>query len=125
MTNKRHIHFPESARLSRLQLNEMTGRVKPSVADIAYSFVRKVKTINFKNFPLWLLPLALGLLFFRLSGVETEPDSAWYTALAMSLQQGLGFRGPNWETVFRAPVFPAMLTVVFSVLGTSVKTANP
>lgn len=72
--------------------------------------------------PVWVLPLAVSLLFFRLSGVQAEPDSAWYAATAASLLHGLGYKGSNWETLFRAPTFPTLLMAAFVILGFSVKT---
>ncbi len=43
---------------------------------------------------LWLVPLGLGALLFTTPGVKLGPDGAWYMALGLNIQNGLGY--VNW-----------------------------
>ncbi|RME43469.1 MAG: hypothetical protein D6791_15355, partial [Chloroflexi bacterium] len=86
---------------------------------VALSRSRSVWNLR-PHVPVWLLPLALGLLFFRLAGVLGEPDSAWYASTAINLLHGQGFVNSQGEVLRRALVFPALLAGAFALLGVSV-----
>lgn len=77
------------------------------------------------RFPLWLLLLVAAILVMPLKGVDTTPDSAWYTANALSLYKGFGFVEADHVTanIARGPAFPAFIALFLALFGESVQSA--
>ena len=77
-----------------------------------------------RRVPVWVLPLAIALLSFVVTGIDVVSDGSLYMSWALNIAHGRGYLDAGHApVVIRGPGFPAILALGLLVFGESAKGA--